>query len=336
MTVLKHLFPQVSVSEYNRRNEEHKDNVTAVALTAQHPGIFQIQGDPERKCLSVGHAYIDAPPPTPALTCVLFEGNRLWSTSASVESKLPWLAQTANERRRAERVGRLDFDNTEVAVSTVQQVRTSWPPRSCIEPDLWLCVKSPEMQLRITSTRTPAAVIEPFVSCDSPSSRRGACVFAEICPKSDFGLAEKLSGKCRCRSLLALLRWQDLYSLCLHEVCRLHFVISRLERENSNCLLRKWTVHKVIFDWQSCWGWLERRDPFTFSYKSKTWWWECTQSKKHKYKPSRQRRVPTYTEVEPRTRKSIWRVNTSSLLAEATKRFTVICLLKKKKKTRGL
>lgn len=74
------------------------------------PSLRSLRESSESNSLTWIHTYIHVPPPIPTLTCVLFEGELLWSASASVRRRPSQLAPAANELRRAARAGRRRFD----------------------------------------------------------------------------------------------------------------------------------------------------------------------------------------------------------------------------------
>lgn len=85
----------------------------------------------ESKCSTCIHTYIHVAPPIPSLTCVLFEGELLWSASASVQGRPSQLVMTANELHKAARAAPSGFDRAQVKVP-VARVGTSKPPLDSI------------------------------------------------------------------------------------------------------------------------------------------------------------------------------------------------------------
>lgn len=85
------------------------------------------------------HTYIHVPFPIPTLTRVLFEGEILWSVSASVHWRPSQLAPTANELHGDVRMGRPAFDINQVTVPTAG-VRTRWRALGWIDPASSTCI----------------------------------------------------------------------------------------------------------------------------------------------------------------------------------------------------
>lgn len=91
------------------------------------PSLCSIWEASESNYLTWIHTFIHVPPPIPTLTYELFEGEFLWSASASVQWRPSQLALTSNELCRAVRAGRHRFDKAQVKVPAAG-VGVSWPP----------------------------------------------------------------------------------------------------------------------------------------------------------------------------------------------------------------
>lgn len=91
------------------------------------PSLCSIWEASESNYLTWIHTFIHVPPPIPTLTYELFEGEFLWSASASVQWRPSQLALTSNELCRAVRAGRHRFDKAQVNVRAAE-VGVSWPP----------------------------------------------------------------------------------------------------------------------------------------------------------------------------------------------------------------